>query len=104
MCEELLRLLENGDTARITIQMTGEELMSLIRETAKELCELSTTRKTEEDDYLPKKEVMEILGVCDTTLWLWAKNNYLKPAKAGRKVLYRRSDVLRLLETKECRV
>ena len=60
--------------------------------------------KTEEDDDLTTKEVMEILGVCDTTLWLWAKNNYLKPAKAGRKVLYRRSDVLRLLETKEDRV
>lgn len=62
MCEELLRLLETGNTARITIQMTGEELMSLIRETAKELCESSTTRKTEEDDYLPKKEVMGIVN------------------------------------------
>ncbi|MBR1522429.1 MAG: helix-turn-helix domain-containing protein [Bacteroidales bacterium] len=104
MCEDLLRLLENGETSRITIQITGEELMSLIRETAKELSELSRTKSKGDEDYLPKKEVMAILGVCDTTLWLWAKNNYLKPAKAGRKVMYRKSDVLRLLETKEDRV
>ena len=104
MCEDLLRLLENGETSRITIQITGEELMMLIRETAKELNELSAMKNGEDEDFLQKKEVMDILGVCDTTLWLWAKNNYLTPAKAGRKVLYRKSDILRLLETKEDRV
>ena len=104
MCEDLLRLLENGETSRITIQITGEELMSLIRETAKELSELSRMKRKEDEDYLSKKEVMDILGVCDTTLWLWAKNNYLNPAKAGRKVLYRKRDVLRLLENREDRI
>ena len=37
------------------------------------------------DEYLSKAEVMELFGVCDTTLWHWANSNYLKPVKAGRK-------------------
>ena len=47
---------------------------------------------------------MELFGVCDTTLWHWNNSNYLKPVKAGRKILYRKRDVMRILSTKEDRV
>jgi len=75
-------------------------LFRLLREEEK------TTQTQEEgtDALLTKKEVMALLGVCDTTLWLWAKNNYLKPVKAGRKVLYRKGDVERFLSAKEDRL
>ena len=35
--------------------------------------------------------------VCDTTLWHWAKKNYLKPVKVGNKVRYRQSDIQKIL-------
>jgi len=43
------------------------------------------------------EEVKEMCGVCDTTLWLWNKRNYLKAIKVGNKVRYRFSDVKRIL-------
>lgn len=104
MRDELLRLLENGETSRITIQLSGEDLMELFRLLREDAEIRSQAEEGTTDTLLTKKEVMEMLGVCDTTLWLWAKNNYLKPVKAGRKVLYRKSDVQRFLKSREDRV
>ena len=104
MRDELLRLLENGETSRITIQLSGEDLMVLFRLLREDAEIRSQAEEGTTDTLLTKKEVMEMLGVCDTTLWLWAKNNYLKPVKAGRKVLYRKSDVQRFLKSREDRV
>ena len=103
MQNDFLQLLQNGASPRITIQITGEEMLSLFRLLREEE---KTTQTQEEgmDALLTKKEVMALLGVCDTTLWLWAKNNYLKPVKAGRKVLYRKGDVERFLSAKEDRL
>ena len=41
--------------------------------------------------------VIDLLGVCDETLWHWARSGYLVPVKLGRKVFYRRTDIQRLL-------
>lgn len=46
---------------------------------------------------LTRKEVCVLLGVCEGTLYNWNKNKILVNFKAGRKVLYRESDVLALL-------
>ena len=51
----------------------------------------------EEDRLLTRDEVKDMCGVCDTTLWLWNKRNYLKAVKVGSKVRYRFSDVRRIL-------
>lgn len=100
MQNDLFKLLQNGASPHITIQITGEEMLELfhlLREEEKTNLEQGEGM----NEYLTKKEVMALLGVCDTTLWLWAKNNYLKPVKAGRKVLYRKSDVERFLNARE---
>ena len=39
----------------------------------------------------------DLLGVCDATLWHWARSGYLVPVKLGRRVFYRRTDIQRLL-------
>lgn len=46
---------------------------------------------------MARAEVMEILGVSETTLVRWDNNGYLKPVKVGRRVLYRRGDIDALL-------
>ncbi|MDD5892696.1 MAG: helix-turn-helix domain-containing protein [Bacteroidales bacterium] len=40
-------------------------------------------------EYIPKKEAINLLGVCDATLWHWARSGYLVPVKLGRRVFYR---------------
>lgn len=52
----------------------------------------------EMDTLIPKEQVMSTLGVCSTTLWHWEKSNYLVPVKAGRKVMYRQSDIEQLFK------
>ena len=49
------------------------------------------------EKYLQKEEVKKRCDVGDTTLWHWAKKNYLKPVKVGNKVRYRQSDIQRIL-------
>ena len=41
--------------------------------------------------------VIDLLGVCDATLWHWARSGYLVPVKLGRRVFYRRTDIQLLL-------
>lgn len=50
-----------------------------------------------EDALLSKQEVKEKLNVSDTTLWLWAKKNYLVPVKIGRRVMYRMTDIQKII-------
>mgnify|MGYP000913800999 FL=1 len=51
-----------------------------------------------EDTYPTPTEVTKILGVSKSTLWRWAKQNYLVPIEVGGKRRYRMSDINRLLE------
>ena len=104
MQNDLLRLLQSSDSPRITVQITGEEMLALLHMLREEEEKQNTSKEGITDTLLTKKEVMELLGGCDTTLWLWSKNNYLKPVKAGRKVLYRESDLHKFLITREDRV
>lgn len=49
------------------------------------------------DKLLTKKEVMKLLDVCDTTLYLWSKRGYLPCVKVGSKVRYRTEDVYAII-------
>ena len=56
------------------------------------------TKEEKDDKLISKKDVKRMLGVCDTTLWTWAKRNYLVPVKIGSRTNYRLSDVKRIME------
>ena len=64
------------------------------RAVAKAIAEIERQSDVE---YIPKKEALDLLGVCDATLWHWARSGYLVPVKLGRRVFYRRTDIQRLL-------
>ncbi len=59
-----------------------------------------TDENEDDDELLTKQDVKEKFNVSDTTLWLWAKKNYLVPVKIGRKVMYRTSDIKQLVNGK----
>ena len=58
----------------------------------------NTKEKQDSEKLVSKGEVKRMLKVCDTTLWTWAKRNYLVPVKIGSRVNYRLSDVKRIME------
>ena len=49
-----------------------------------------------QEELIPKSEVMKMLSVSSTTLWLWNNNKYLPQVNIGRKVFYRAEDIQKL--------
>lgn len=56
--------------------------------------------KHREHPTMTRREVARALNITLSTLWRWAKDGYLVPVKIGTKVLYRASDIDRMLERK----
>lgn len=80
----------------MTIQITAKDLKDFanhLMETAARQA-LAAQATADGEEYLSKADVMELFGVCDTTLWHWGNSHYLKPVKAGRKIFYRKRDVM----------
>lgn len=87
-CPDLVVSIKLGDLV--------EANTLLIADTKRELEQLITDQNTE--TYPSREKVMEMLDVCESTLWRWAKNGYLVPLNVGGKRRYRMSDVKRILE------
>ena len=54
-------------------------------------------QQPESFNFMSADEVAGVLNVTKGTLWRWGKTNYLKPVRCGRKLYYKRDDVMRLL-------
>lgn len=54
-------------------------------------------RSVENDQRVTKGEAKKALNVTDATLWRWAKSGYLVPIKVGRRCIYLKSDIDRIL-------
>ena len=49
------------------------------------------------EEWMTRKEVMALLKRCDSTMTKWARRGYLVPSMVGGKHLYRKADVMRIL-------
>ena len=70
-----------------------EELLA-IKKAELELEQKSITS----NEYMTRKEVMELLKRCDSTMSNWVRTGYLVPVSVGGKHLYRKSDVMKLMK------
>lgn len=61
-------------------------------------------QRQEENEFMTRKQVEEMLHVNRTTLWRWEKDKYLCPVRIGRRVLYRRESVIAKIQDREERV
>ena len=95
----------NDGNADFNIIVSKENLMAfadqLITKAREELAvkaEQEQQQKADEETLLSRKEASAYLGVCETTLWNWAKpdSGYLLPVRVGSKVQYRKSDLDRI--------
>ena len=98
---DILSLLENGQP-NIVVQVSGRDLLEFTEALVQRACESrESLREIQEGEvYLSKKEVKDLLGVCDTTLWHWDRSHYLSPVRVGRKIMYKKADVHRLLSAR----
>lgn len=91
---DLMQIISNGQDLR---NFSNELINRAVTEVA------AAVKAAEEEKLLTREEVKEMCNVCDTTLWLWNKRNYLKVVKVGNKVRYRLTDVKRILgKTGKC--
>lgn len=76
-----------------------------LREIVNEWCDEHDARREAERKAVAEVERVSsmdaenILGVTSATLWRWAKNGYLVPIKVGRKNVYLKSDIDRILNS-----
>lgn len=99
---DLLNLIESGQT-NLIIQVRGEDLLKFTEDVMERAAENERNRienEREREILIPKEKVMSMLDVCSTTLWNWEKDSYLVPVKAGRKVMYRKTDIDELLKVR----
>lgn len=96
LAKRLVSEIVKGDE-RLSLTLTAKGVSALVQELSERLLaekkpQQSGYPKTGED-LLTKQQVMEMLGVSSTTLWLWEQKGYLVPVKIGRKVFYSSDDI-----------
>ena len=103
LTKQLLSNIEKcGD--HISVTFTGKGAMAMVK--ALQSRPNFDEKEPSKDDYtgtnglLTKQEVMELLNVCNTTLWHWEQKKYLIPVKIGRKIKYHAEDIQKLINGK----
>ena len=76
----------------------ADQLISRARVELAAKAEQTRQQKDDDETFFSRKEASAYLGVCETTLWKWAKPDcgYLLPVRVGTKVKYRKSDLDRI--------
>lgn len=96
---KLLETLVNG-SQRIAVTIDGEDLMEFVQavyEDAHHKAEIAVEKQNSEE-FISTEQTKELLKVCDTTLWKWAKRKKLVPRKVGTRNMYCKMDVLAVLK------
>lgn len=71
----------------ITIEELAEALRPLVQTPA-------PVTQTEQDEFLTREQVCQLLSINKTSLWKRTKSGKLKSYGIGNRVLYKRSEVL----------
>ena len=86
---------ENNFSVTISLNDLKEFALDMMQQTKRELEDSITAKKSE--TYVSRQRACEMLDVNATTMWRWAKRNYLVPATVGGKKKYKISDIENLL-------
>ena len=98
----ILDSLIEGRERQVTIMVKSEDLMEFAHRIMEEAQKgaIEEIEKKKEEEYLDRTAVKEILKVCDTTLWKWNNRGKLVPQKIGARNVYKKSDVMAVLDGK----
>lgn len=90
----IINLLDAGMNVNITITPADlKEFALLIIAQVKE----EQQQEQQSEEYMMPDEVAKLFGITRNSLWRWDRLNYLKPVRCGRRLHYKRSEVLALL-------
>jgi predicted DNA-binding transcriptional regulator AlpA len=76
-------------------QVNGEDLMNFLTEIQEQIA----TAKQKEEHYT-REQAEKVTGKSRTTLYLWEQQGYLTPVRMGKTLLYLKSDIDRIMNTK----
>jgi len=82
-------LLNSGANVSITLKL--EDLREFVNEVVGNF--KSTTKESQMDEFLSRKEVLKILQIDSSTLWSWEKTGYIKSYPFGGRKRYKVVDV-----------
>lgn len=87
----------------VLYMISADDLRSLVKELyAEEQQRIERAiAESREVPTVTRHEAARMLNVTLSTLWRWDKEGYLNPVKIGSKVLYRATDIDRLLNRTE---
>lgn len=95
----------NKDIGHSFVVMTEESFqkaLEMVYFRAKEAAatEIGARTPQEEDIVISKNEAMDILGKSASTLWKWERRGYLVPRRIGGRVMYKASEIYKILGKK----
>lgn len=88
----MLKQQNQGETAQMFI-LNKEDLREVINEA---MTQRQAEIENEDEILYTVNQTAAILEVDKSTLWRWHRDGYLVKIKIGRKVRYRKSDVMRI--------
>lgn len=96
---QFLQQAANGSSS-VMIVLNAADLKQVVSEMYQEQAQATAAAVADakEKPTLTRIEAAEMLGVALSTLWKWAKSGYLVPVKIGNKVLYRVSDINKMMQ------
>ena len=82
-------LLSSGANVSVTLKL--EDLREIFKEMVSSVKSKSTDQSSEE--FLSRKEVLNLLKIDSSTLWSWEKTGYIKSYPFGGRKRYKLVDV-----------
>jgi excisionase family DNA binding protein len=80
--------------------LSADELKEIIREIFREeLLYIKNDNKIDSEEILTRKETASLLKISLTALWNWTKNGEIPSYGLGRKLYYKKSEVVHCLRT-----
>ena len=80
----------------ISVEQFKNELLAEI----KQLLETFNSLQMEQDEILSREQTAELLKISLVTLWKWTNNDIIPAYRIGKKVRYKKSEVLASLKPK----
>ncbi len=89
----------------MVVQMTVGNLKALIKQTVEEVIKQKGNKKPKKEKkgnkLMTREEVEKFLGVSDTTLYNWNKSGELPAQKIGRRVYYKKDEIVAKLRNSQ---
>lgn len=81
------------------VNIVSDAIITKVNESLLQDSSRKSSSVTDDESYLTRKEVMNLLKVTEPTLWRWEKDEKLLPIRfSPRAVRYRFSDVLKMVD------